>query len=61
MEQYKVMKQMREHIMKEADTNKDSLITLKEFMEFMESTKNDEFKKDPQWEVSKLPPPPSFS
>lgn len=42
------MERMREHVFKEADVNKDGLIS---FDEFLEQTKRDEFKKDPGWDT----------
>ncbi|XP_050074201.1 nucleobindin-2 [Anopheles maculipalpis] len=42
------MERMREHVFKEADTNKDGLIS---FEEFIEQTKRDEFQKDPGWDT----------
>ncbi|XP_052892129.1 nucleobindin-2 [Anopheles moucheti] len=42
------MERMREHVFKEADTNKDGLIS---FEEFLEQTKRDEFQKDPGWDT----------
>lgn len=42
------MERMREHVFKEADVNKDGLIS---FEEFLEQTKRDEFKKDPGWDT----------
>ena len=49
MERYEEMNRMREHVMNEVDKNKDKLISLDEFLE---STKNEEFKKDEEWDVS---------
>lgn len=42
------MERMREHVFKEADTNKDHLIS---FEEFIEQTKREEFNKDPEWDT----------
>uniref|UniRef100_A0A182MWH0 EF-hand domain-containing protein n=1 Tax=Anopheles culicifacies TaxID=139723 RepID=A0A182MWH0_9DIPT len=42
------MERMREHVFKEADTNKDGLIS---FEEFIEQTKRNEFQKDPGWDT----------
>uniref|UniRef100_A0A182TLU6 EF-hand domain-containing protein n=1 Tax=Anopheles melas TaxID=34690 RepID=A0A182TLU6_9DIPT len=42
------MERMREHVFKEADTNKDGLIS---YEEFIEQTKRDEFQKDPGWDT----------
>ncbi|XP_058461233.1 nucleobindin-2 [Malaya genurostris] len=42
------MERMREHVFKEADTNKDGLIS---YEEFLEQTKRDEFQKDPGWDT----------
>ncbi|XP_067648484.1 nucleobindin-2 [Eurosta solidaginis] len=42
------MERMREHVFEEADTNRDSLISYKEFLE---QTKRDEWNKDPEWET----------
>lgn len=39
---------MREHIFKSADTNHDNLLS---YEEFIEQTKRDEYKKDPNWET----------
>ena len=39
---------MREHVFKEADVNKDGLIS---FSEFLDQTKRDEFRKDPGWDT----------
>ena len=49
VERYEEMNRMREHVMKEVDQNKDQMISL---AEFMDSTKNEEFNKDPGWDVS---------
>jgi len=48
VERYEEMNRMREHIMNEVDTNKDKLISLQEFLD---STKQSDFKKDEGWEV----------
>ena len=40
------MERMREHVFQETDTNHDSLIS---FQEFLEQTKREEFRKDPDW------------
>lgn len=42
------MERMREHVFQEADTNKDGLIS---FQEFLDQTKREEFRKDPEWET----------
>lgn len=42
------MERMREHVFKEADTNKDHLIS---FQEFLDQTKRDEFQRDPGWDT----------
>lgn len=42
------MERMREHVFKEADINRDHLIS---FEEFMEQTKRREFEQDPGWET----------
>ncbi len=49
MERYEEMNRMREHIMKEVDVNRDSMIS---FPEFIESTKSKDFEKDDGWDVS---------
>ncbi len=50
MERYEEMNRMREHIMKEVDVNRDSMIS---FPEFIESTKSKDFEKDDGWDVSR--------
>jgi len=50
VERYEEMNRMREHVMTEIDKNRDRLISLEEFLE---STRQDEFKKDEAWEVMK--------
>jgi len=47
-ERYEEMNRMREHVMKEIDKDHDRLISLEEFLD---STRQDEFKKDEEWEV----------
>jgi hypothetical protein len=42
------MERMREHVFKEADTNKDGLIS---YQEFLDQTKREEFNRDPGWET----------
>ncbi|XP_055702592.1 nucleobindin-2 [Phlebotomus papatasi] len=42
------MERMREHVFKEADVNKDSLIS---YAEFLEQTMKDEFRKDEGWDT----------
>lgn len=42
------MERMREHVFKEADVNKDSLIS---FQEFLDQTKRDEYQRDPGWDT----------
>jgi nucleobindin len=51
MERFEEMNRMREHVMNEVDKNHDKLISLEEFLE---STKNADFKKDEGWDVSML-------
>ncbi|XP_063228080.1 nucleobindin-2 isoform X2 [Bacillus rossius redtenbacheri] len=46
-ERIEEMERMREHVFKEADTNKDNLIS---FQEFMAQTKKPEFEKDQGWQ-----------
>jgi len=48
VERYEEMNRMREHVMNEIDKNQDRLISLEEFLE---SSRQDEFKKDEGWEV----------
>ena len=48
VERYEEMNRMREHVMNEVDKNEDRLISLEEFLD---STRQDEFKKDEGWEV----------
>lgn len=43
---------MREHVMNEVDKNKDSYITMQEFLD---STKTEDFDKDEGWKVSQYP------
>lgn len=47
-ERVEEMERMREHVFREADTNRDDLIS---FDEFIEQTKRDEFQRDPGWET----------
>lgn len=42
------MERMREHVYKEADVNRDRLIS---FDEFMDQTKKQEYKEDPGWDT----------
>ncbi|XP_059616068.1 nucleobindin-2 [Phlebotomus argentipes] len=42
------MERMREHVFKEADVNKDNLIS---YDEFLEQTKRDEFRRDEGWDT----------
>uniref|UniRef100_A0A1L8DU96 Putative nucleobindin 2 n=2 Tax=Nyssomyia neivai TaxID=330878 RepID=A0A1L8DU96_9DIPT len=42
------MERMREHVFREADTNRDSLIS---YEEFLEQTRKEEFKRDDGWET----------
>ena len=48
VERYEEMNRMREHVMKEVDKNQDRLISLDEFLD---STRQSDFKKDEGWEV----------
>lgn len=48
VERYEEMNRMREHVMKEVDKNQDRLISLEEFLE---STRQSDFKKDEGWDV----------
>ena len=48
VERYEEMNRMREHVMKEVDKNNDRLISLEEFLD---STRQSDFKKDVGWEV----------
>ena len=48
VERYEEMNRMREHVMNEVDRDGDKLISLEEFLD---STKKEEFDKDPGWEV----------
>lgn len=48
VERYEEMNRMREHVMKEVDKDEDRLISLEEFLE---STKQADFKRDEGWEV----------
>jgi nucleobindin len=41
---------MREHVFKEIDLDKDKMISLQEFLQ---ATKQQEFKKNDEWKVSK--------
>lgn len=45
------MERMREHVFKEADRNKDGLIS---YEEFLEQTKREEFNRDPGWDTGKI-------
>lgn len=47
-ERVEEMERMREHVFKEADTNKDHLIS---YEEFIEQTKRAEFQQDDKWET----------
>uniref|UniRef100_A0A7G3ALP1 Putative nucleobindin 2 n=1 Tax=Lutzomyia longipalpis TaxID=7200 RepID=A0A7G3ALP1_LUTLO len=42
------MERMREHVFREADTNRDSLIS---YEEFLEQTRREEFKRDDGWDT----------
>ncbi|CAO1370979.1 unnamed protein product [Diamesa hyperborea] len=42
------MERMREHVFKEADVNKDGLIS---FQEFLDQTKRDEYRRDQGWDT----------
>lgn len=42
------MERMREHVFRETDTNRDGLISYKEFLD---QTKRQDFNKDPEWET----------
>lgn len=42
------MERMREHVFKEADTNRDGLLS---FNEFIDQTKREEFREDPGWDT----------
>lgn len=42
------MERMREHVMREVDTNGDRMVSLEELLA---QTKREEFKKDPGWET----------
>jgi len=48
VERYEEMNRMREHVMKEVDSNQDRLISLEEFLD---STQQSDFKKDQGWDV----------
>lgn len=47
-ERVEEMERMREHVFKEADVNKDNLIS---YQEFIDQTKRDEFQTDPGWDT----------
>jgi len=49
VERYEEMNRMREHVMNEIDKDHDRLISLEEFLD---STKQSDFKKDEGWDVS---------
>jgi len=49
VERYEEMNRMREHVMNEIDKDHDRLISLQEFLD---STKQTDFKKDEGWDVS---------
>ena len=49
MERYEEMNRMREHVFKEVDKDKDSMIS---FNEFIQSTQGKDFEKDEGWDVS---------
>ena len=49
MERYEEMNRMREHVMKEVDKDRDSMIS---YMEFVDSTNQKDFEKDAGWDVS---------
>jgi len=48
VERYEEMNRMREHVMNEVDKNQDRLISLEEFLD---STRQEQFKNDEEWEV----------
>jgi hypothetical protein len=48
MERFEEMNRMREHVMKEIDSNQDKLISLQEFIE---NTNKAEFNENEEWEV----------
>ena len=48
VERYEEMNRMREHVMGEADRNKDKLVDIEEFILY---TKQEDFHKDPGWDV----------
>ena len=48
VERYEEMNRMREHVMNEIDKDHDRLISLEEFLD---STKQSDFKKDEGWDV----------
>lgn len=48
VERYEEMNRMREHVMKEVDSNQDRLISLEEFLD---STQQSDFKKDQGWDT----------
>lgn len=47
MERYEEMERMREHVFRESDSNKDNLIS---FKEFVDQTKRSDFEQDKGWE-----------
>lgn len=48
LERYEEMNRMREHFVNEVDRNKDSMISLEEFIN---NSQREEFKKDDEWQV----------
>jgi len=51
VERYEEMNRMREHVMQEIDKDHDRLISLDEFLD---STRQSDFKKDEGWDVCSL-------
>ena len=49
MERYEEMNRMREHVFKEVDKDRDSMIS---FQEFMRNAGRKDFEEDEGWDVS---------
>jgi len=48
LERYEEMNRMREHFVNEVDRDKDSMISMEEFID---NTRKEEFKNDEEWQV----------